>query len=142
MPFAAFLGPLTGGGDSTSSSTAAGGPRKWSHYWRKGGPMLVAELSSEWSHAGGGRQISAIVAAQLFTYHLALARGVSIPTVRAVCVRSRGRSDRVLYVFSVGRLGKDGEAFYAAGPVAFRPFPLIRTNEEQLALGPPPSFGG
>ena len=25
------------------------------HYWRKGGPMLVAELSSRWSHARGGR---------------------------------------------------------------------------------------
>lgn len=31
-------------------------PRGWSHNWRKGGPILVAEVSSRWSHAGGGRQ--------------------------------------------------------------------------------------
>lgn len=42
-------------------------PRRWSHYWRKGwshnwrsdGPMLLAQLSSRWSHAAGGRQSSA-----------------------------------------------------------------------------------
>ena len=28
--------------DSTSSGAVAGGPRGWSHYWRKGGPMLLA----------------------------------------------------------------------------------------------------
>ena len=44
------------GGEWTGSATGAGGPPGWSHYWRKGGPMLVAELSSRWSHARGGRQ--------------------------------------------------------------------------------------
>ena len=57
MPFAALLAPLTG---SASIPPAAApllmGPRGWSHYWRKGGPMLLAELSSKWSHAAGGRQ--------------------------------------------------------------------------------------
>ena len=28
----------------------------WSHHWRKGGPMLLAELTSRWSHTAGGRQ--------------------------------------------------------------------------------------
>ena len=27
----------------------------WSHYWRKGGPMLLAKLTSRWSHVAGGR---------------------------------------------------------------------------------------
>jgi hypothetical protein len=29
----------------------------WSHHWRKGGPITLAELTSKWSHATGGRQI-------------------------------------------------------------------------------------
>jgi hypothetical protein len=29
---------------------------RWSHYWRRGGPMMLAELTSGWSHVGGGRQ--------------------------------------------------------------------------------------
>src|SRR5690606_26136350 len=28
----------------------------WSHHWRKGGPMLLAKLTSQRSHAAGGRQ--------------------------------------------------------------------------------------
>ena len=31
-------------------------PPGWSHDWRKGGPMLLAELTPRWSHAAGGRQ--------------------------------------------------------------------------------------
>jgi hypothetical protein len=27
----------------------------WSHHWRKGGPMLLAELTWQWSQATGGR---------------------------------------------------------------------------------------
>jgi hypothetical protein len=30
----------------------------WSHYWRKGGPMLLAKLTSRWSHVTGGRQVA------------------------------------------------------------------------------------
>ena len=27
----------------------------WSHHWRTGGPITLAELTSRWSHATGGR---------------------------------------------------------------------------------------
>ena len=42
------------GGKFTGSSAATGGPGRWSHNWREGGPTLLAELSSEWSHIAGG----------------------------------------------------------------------------------------
>ena len=43
-----------------AASAPAGGPALvdpggWSHYWRKGGPMQLAELTSKWSHPAGGR---------------------------------------------------------------------------------------
>ena len=28
----------------------------WSHHWRTGGPITLAEHTSKWSHATGGRQ--------------------------------------------------------------------------------------
>lgn len=43
---------LTDGGESTGSSTAAGGPHRWSHYWRSGGPIT----GGRWSHPTGGTQ--------------------------------------------------------------------------------------
>lgn len=41
----AFLVLLTEDGNQTGSSTATGGPGRWSHY-RRGGPMLLAKLTS------------------------------------------------------------------------------------------------
>ena len=55
---AALLTRWSDGGDCTVSGTAAGGPRRWSHHWRRGGPMLLAKLTSRWSHAPGGRHTS------------------------------------------------------------------------------------
>ena len=54
-------GPLVGQvAESTGSGAAAGGSQGWSYDWRKGGPMLLAELTSRWSHVAGGRHLRVI----------------------------------------------------------------------------------
>ena len=33
----------------------------WSHHWRTGGPITLAELTSKWSHEAGRRQTRNLV---------------------------------------------------------------------------------
>ena len=50
-------GPLVGQvATPTSAASLLVDAQGWSHHWRKGGPMLLAELTSRWSHVAGGRQ--------------------------------------------------------------------------------------
>jgi len=47
----------TGAAILTRNSTEQTDPG-WSHHWRTGGPITLAQLASRWSHATGGRQVS------------------------------------------------------------------------------------
>ena len=38
-----------------STAPTLADPRRWSHHWRSGGPMPLAQLTARWSHATGGR---------------------------------------------------------------------------------------
>ena len=42
-------------GDAHPPQHRTDGPPRWSHHWRTGGPITLAELTSRWSHATGGR---------------------------------------------------------------------------------------
>ena len=42
---------------STSAAPVVVNAPGWSHYWRSGGPVLLAKLTVRWSRAAGGRQL-------------------------------------------------------------------------------------
>jgi hypothetical protein len=54
---ATSLNPSTGTAASApSTAPVLVDPARWSHHWRSGGPMPLAQLTSKWSHVTGGRQ--------------------------------------------------------------------------------------